>query len=158
MTVAGGGNTFRNCVFGSTSVARSGEHSFVGFKSGCYRATFEDCIFYSQIDTDSPRFLYAGRAAAGFMPSGPQFFRNCQFIAWDSDHTTKAAYLFLQGAQGISTAFWAFDQNCAAYGVEDICPEQSESQVYWAHNTITLSHTGDNDNKVTGLAQNPNAS
>ncbi len=158
VTVAGGGNVFRNCVFGSTSVIRSGVHSFVGFKTGCYRTTFENCIFYSSIDTTSPRFLYAGTSATGFQPSGPQFFRNCQFVAWHSAHSTKAAYLFNVGPQGIGSAFWAFDQNCAAYGVTDICEAGSESQVYWAHNAVQYAYTGATpDNLITGLAQNPNA-
>lgn len=157
VAVGGGGNVFRNCVFGSTSVVRSGSHCFVGFKNACYRTTFENCIFYSSIDATAPAFLFAG-VSGTYIPSGPQFFRNCQFVAWHSAHSTKALALFKVGAQGIGSAMWVFDQNCAAYGVSDIVPHSNqESQVYWGHSAVQYAYTsGTPDNLITGLAQNPN--
>jgi hypothetical protein len=125
--IGGGGNTFRNCVFGSTSVFLSGAGALVEYYTTTYRATFEDCIFYTVIDATTPYVFYVKTGKA----QGTQFYRNCQFAIMSTNQAYDMATLFGFQADD-ATGNHVFDSNCHCYNVTDIAVGVNPLRnIYW---------------------------
>ena len=133
--VDGGGNYFRNCVFGTTA-GTSAASRLLGFTGSAYRTTFENCIFYQQVDNVAARFI---EADAAFDISGPQFFRNCIFHAWWSNQADKANYL-IAGGGGTRTGEMHFN-GCSVVGFDDIIAAAGEAAIFF-DNQLTAAPDG----------------
>lgn len=118
VNVDGGGNLFRNCVFGSTSVKNTAA-ALLGFTGSAYRTTFENCIFYFQGDNASSTMIDFSSGNNDI--SGPQFFKGCQFVNWSDNWATKGNYLIrCAGGSSASSGGLIFDPSCMVVGFTDI--------------------------------------
>lgn len=144
--VDGGGNFFKNCMFGSTASPMGGA-ALLGFTGSAYRSTFENCIFYMQADNVAAVMLDLGSA---FDISGPQFFKNCLFHAWWTNQADMANYL-IRGAAAIRTGNLHF-QGCSVVGFDDIVEAGGEAAVFFDNQL-----TGAPDGTYAGLVVNVTA-
>jgi len=125
--IGGGGNTFKNCVFGSTSVFLSAAGALVEYYTTTYRATFEDCIFYTVIDATTPSIFYVKTGKA----QGSQFYRNCQFVVMSTNQAYDMGVLMSFQADD-ATGNHLFDPNCMCYNVTKITAGVNPLlNVYW---------------------------
>jgi hypothetical protein len=137
--LGGGGNTFRNCVFGSTSVFRSAAGSLVEFYTGTYRATFEDCLFYCHVDASTPTMIYIKTNKA----IGSQFWRNCQFVSHSTGHATAMEDCI--GAQTSDSSGQYCFLNCSTAGINRIAGSGAGwpgLAVCWSNESATTASAG----------------
>jgi len=116
VNVDGGGNLFRGCVFGSTSVKNTAA-ALLKLTGSAYRSTFENCIFYFQGDNATATMIDLTASAAY---SGPQFFKSCQFVNWSDNWATNGNYLVRTTGGTPENGGLIFDTNCVVVGFTDI--------------------------------------
>lgn len=112
--VDGGGNYFKNCIFGTTAVSTNAA-ALLGFTGSAYRTTFENCIFYHIHDGASAVMI---DLSVNPDISGPQFFKGCQFVGWSQNWATKADILIR--TTGVPGGGLIFDPSCMVVGFTDI--------------------------------------
>lgn len=144
--VDGGGNFFKNCIFGSTSVPTNGA-ALLGWTGNAYRSTFENCRFYHIHDGTAAVMLDLNTAMD---ISGPQFFNNCQFVGWSDNWATKANVLIRTTLNSPSTGGLIFDPLCMVVGFTDISSGDTvgESPFFFG-----LSERGAFDGTYSGLVE-----
>jgi len=136
--IGGGGNTFKSCVFGSTSVFLSGAGALLEYYTTTYRATFEDCIFYTVVDSTTPYMIYVKTGKA----QGSQFYRNCQFVVMSTNQAYDMATLFGFEADD-ATGNHLFDINCSLYNITDFASGVNPLlNIYVAQNDATAATIG----------------
>jgi len=138
--IGGGGNVFRDCVFGSTSVFRSAANALVEYYTTTYRATFENCIFYSQIDATTPYMIYIKSGKA----QGSQFYKKCTFVAHSTGLAIAMASLF--GAQTSDSTGMHLLHDCQAYNITSADDSDGANwpglSIYWNNYTVTAATAG----------------
>lgn len=138
--IGGGGNVFKNCTFGSTSVFRSNANALLEYYTTTYRATFEDCLFYCNIDQATPVMIYIKTGKA----SGAQFYKNCTFVAYSTNLATQMNNLFY--SQAADASHFHVMQDCQCYNITSIDNSDGASapgtHIYWNHQTVTNTTLG----------------
>ncbi|KKN00473.1 hypothetical protein LCGC14_1137400 [marine sediment metagenome] len=135
--VDGGGNTFRDCIFGTTAHNTMNGAAQVGWTGSCYRSTFDNCIFFMSTAAVGGRFLNGGVSASDI--SGPQFFRNCLFSAWYSgggDRITEVLY----NNNKSGTGQYIFDANCIFINANTISVDGKA--FIWSGHPLTAAQDG----------------
>jgi len=134
--------TFRNCAFGTTTIARSGANSLVEFDSGAGRLQFTDCLFLSMASATTPVML-ANAAANGIVDYA--LFKNCTFLNFSANWATSLAAA-VTNAGGNSGAILL--QNCMFAGITAIGAAGNLLRTYVLGNEVVTAAN-------QGLAVNP---
>lgn len=132
--VDGGGNYFKNCIFGTTA-SDTAFASQLNFYGSAYRTTFEDCTFYHQASATTARFI---TAASGTAISGSQFFKNCMFISWWSNHADQIAAALIGNWDAGQLIF---DANCIFVGADAVAVASQQSVFLGA--PTSAAHAGE---------------
>ncbi len=144
--IDGGGNYFRNCIFGTTAHNTMNGAAQVGWTGSAYRSTFENCLFFMSVAATAGRMLDCGKSSSDI--SGPQFFRNCQFSAWYSGHSDQCSALVYDNNKA-GTGQLIFDPNCMFVGFDKIVTGGSSQAATYCGHPLTAAHDG----TVAGLIE-----
>ena len=136
-TLDGGGNYFKNCIFGTTAHNTMNGAALLGFTGSAYRSTFDGCIFYMVSASTAGVMI---DVSDNYDISGPQFFKNCQFVAHWTNLTDMCSTLIRFSGISGHTGSMIFDTNCFAVGFEAIAIA-SHACVFFAH-PLTAAHDG----------------
>lgn len=132
---------FKNCVFGTDTIARSAANCVLRIGANATRAVFEDCIFVSRASAGTPYFIEVLVGTTDFWT----LFKNCQFI-----NTGTALTVGILNSSPAYAHKLLFDSKCGFFGVTDVIAEAGEGSVYFAGGNYVADAT------TLGLAVNPN--
>ena len=138
VAVDGGGNYFKNCVFGTTAHGTMNGAAQVSFSTP-YRSTFDSCIFYMHPAATTGRFLYAGTSQV----VGAQFFRNCMFVSHWTNAGDQIAQVFSGAHSALDGGMLVFDANCVFIGCDAVSTGGATQFTYVGH-PLTAAHVGAN--------------
>lgn len=136
VTVDGGGNYFKSCMLGTTACQSNGA-AVLGFTGSAYRSTFQDCVFYQNIDGTSAVLI---DVSAAYDISGAQFFKNCIFSGFYTNQADRANEMIRTDGISARTGALIFDANCFLIGY-DAWSDESQESIYCAH-PLTAAHDG----------------